>query len=152
MGNVLRIFNDSVGVVSYAHNFPCAAPILTRTCPCLQELTERTGKNPQYQYVQVGCSKNAENAMLHFAQQQVGKPFSSSGMARSLLWPRESDGSSWYAIRFERPTCTCRSPYQPQSSTAPSQVLCRIGLSVLAARWFDESRLQDGRSYPVLTV
>ena len=78
MANVLRIFNDSVGV----------------------ELTERTGKNPQYQYVQVGCSKRAEQAMLHWARQQVGKPFSSSGMARSLLWPRESDGKSWYCAEL----------------------------------------------------
>ena len=77
MSNVLRVFNDSTGV----------------------ELTQRTGKNPQYSYVQVGCSKKAENAMLHFARQQIGKPFSSSGMARSLLWPRESDGKSWYGAR-----------------------------------------------------
>jgi hypothetical protein len=71
---------------------------LLLACLCSQELTERTGKNPQYQYVQVGCSKKAEMAMLHFARQQVGKPFSSSGMARALLWPRESDGKSWYVL------------------------------------------------------
>ena len=78
MSNVLRIFNDACGA----------------------ELCQRTGKNPQYQYVQVGCSKNAEHAMIHFARQQVGKPFSSTGMARSLLWPRESDGSSWYCAEL----------------------------------------------------
>jgi len=38
--------------------------------------------------------------MLHFARQQVGKPFSSAGMARSLLWPRESDGQSWYCAEL----------------------------------------------------
>jgi hypothetical protein len=78
MSNVLRIFNDSTGA----------------------ELTERTGKNPNYQYVQVGCSKKAELAMLHFARMQVGKPFSSTGMARSLIWPRESDHQSWYCAEL----------------------------------------------------
>jgi hypothetical protein len=38
--------------------------------------------------------------MLHFARQQVGKPFSSAGMARSLLWPRESDFKSWYCAEL----------------------------------------------------
>ena len=100
MCNVLRIFNDSVGVVSYAHNLPLAARNLNSSRFHSQELTHRTGKNPNYQYVQVGCSKKAEMAMLHFARQQVGKPFSSSGMARSLLWPRTSDHKSWYCAEL----------------------------------------------------
>lgn len=78
MANVLRVFNDAVGV----------------------ELTERTGYNPSYSYVQIGCSKAAERAMLHWARQQIGKPFSSSGMARSIIWPRHSDGSSWYCAEL----------------------------------------------------
>jgi len=33
--------------------------------------------------------------MLHFARQQVGKPFSGTGMARSLIWPRTPTGDNW---------------------------------------------------------
>ena len=78
MVNVLRVFNDSTGV----------------------ELTQRTGKNPNYQYVQIGCSQNAVHAMLRFAHEQIGKPFSSMGMFRSMVWPRETDGSSWYCAEL----------------------------------------------------
>ena len=75
MKNVCRVFNDKVGV----------------------ELVERTGRNPQYVYLQIGCSKAAERRMLHYARTQcVGKPFSNIGMARSLLWPRHTDNSSFF--------------------------------------------------------
>ena len=73
MSNVLRVFNDAIGV----------------------EVAERTGINPSYSYLQLGCSKRQEQAMLNFAKAQIGKPFSQSGMARSLFWPRKSDGKSW---------------------------------------------------------
>lgn len=66
----------------------------------LQELTQRTGKNPNYQYVQIGCSKKAAQAMLHWSSQQVGKPFSSAGMVRSMIWPRETTGDSWYCAEL----------------------------------------------------
>lgn len=78
MANVLRVFNDAVGV----------------------EVTERTGYNPSYSYVQIGCSKASERAMLHWAKQQIGKPFSSSGMARALIWPRQTDCTSWYCAEL----------------------------------------------------
>lgn len=65
-----------------------------------QELTQRTGYNPSYSYVQIGCSKSAERAMLQWAAQQVGKPFSTSGMAWSLIWPRDSDGRSYYCAEL----------------------------------------------------
>ena len=78
MANVARVFNDSVGV----------------------ELTQRTGKNPAYTYLSLGCSHAAEQAMLNFAAQQVGKPFSNLGMARSLVMPRISDGSSWFCAEL----------------------------------------------------
>ena len=74
MTNVVRIFNDPVGA----------------------EVTSRTGRNPLYSYVSLGCSKGAERRMLAFARQQIGKPFSNSGMARSLIWPRQTDGTSWF--------------------------------------------------------
>ena len=75
---MLRVFNDAVGV----------------------ELTHRTGKNPNYHYVQIGCSKSAERAMLAWAQRQVGKPFSSMGMLRSMVWPRTTDNSSFYCAEL----------------------------------------------------
>ena len=78
MINVLRIFNDETGV----------------------ELANRTGKNPNYQYVQIGCSKSQERAMLAWARQQVGKPFSSMGMVRSMIWPRTTNESSWYCAEL----------------------------------------------------
>lgn len=34
--------------------------------------------------------------MLRFARACVGKPFSTSGMARSILWPRQTDGGSYF--------------------------------------------------------
>ena len=66
----------------------------------MQELTQRTGRNPNYQYVQIGCSQKAIAAMLRFAREQVGKPFSSSGMFRSMVYPRTSTGADWCATKF----------------------------------------------------
>ena len=75
MTNVCRVFNDKVGV----------------------ELVERTGRSPHYVYQSLGCSKTAVSRMLRFAKTQcVGKPFSNTGMARSLLWPRQTDNSSFF--------------------------------------------------------
>lgn len=78
----------------------------TNSIPCLalasssarsQELVERTGRNPCYEYLQLGCSQRAVQRMLHYARTQcVGKPFSNYGMARSVLWPRNTDGSSFF--------------------------------------------------------
>ena len=107
MGNVLRIFNDATGVVNLRTQNPLPCPVpetlsnpTGRDAAVPQELCQRTGKNPNYQYVQVGCSQRQITAMLHWARRQVGKPFSSSGMARAILWPRESDEKSWYCADF----------------------------------------------------
>ncbi len=78
MTNVVRIFNDNVGA----------------------EVTSRTGRNPLYSYVSLGCSKNAERRMLAFAKQQISKPFSNMGMARSLIWPRQTTGESWFCAEL----------------------------------------------------
>ena len=77
-----------------------------RLCPVLTdsvfaqvgvELVERTGRSPHYVYQSLGCSKAAVNRMLRYAKTQcVGKPFSNTGMARSLLWPRQTDGTSFF--------------------------------------------------------
>ena len=79
MKHVARVFNDSVGV----------------------ELVERTGRNPQNLFIQLGCSKAAEYKMLHYVRTQcVGKPFSNYAMVRSLVWPRETDHSSFFCAEL----------------------------------------------------
>ena len=79
MTNVCRVFNDNAGV----------------------ELVERTGRNPCYEYLQLGCSQRAVQRMLHYAKTQcVGKPFSNYGMARSVLWPRNTDGTSFFCAEL----------------------------------------------------
>jgi hypothetical protein len=78
MTNVLRIYNDKVGV----------------------ELCQRTGKSPNFKYLQIGCSKSAERAMLKFARLQQGKPFSVSAMARSVLWPRKTTHQSYFCAEL----------------------------------------------------
>jgi hypothetical protein len=50
--------------------------------------------------VQIGCSERAIAAMMQFARGQVGKPFSSMGMFRSMVWPRATDMSSWYCAEL----------------------------------------------------
>ena len=61
------------------------------------ELVERTGRNPQNVFIQLGCSKAAEHKMLHYVRTQcVGKPFSNYAMVRSLVWPRETDHASFF--------------------------------------------------------
>ena len=78
MSNVLRIYNDNVGV----------------------ELCERTGKSPNYRYLQLGCTKGAEMRMLQFAQTQVGKPFNRWAMARSIFWPRKSTMNDFFCAEL----------------------------------------------------
>lgn len=78
MCNVCRIFNDDVGV----------------------ELTSRTGRNPQYSYLSLGCSQAAERRMLAYAASVVGRPFDGLAMARSLVWPRTTDGKSFFCAEL----------------------------------------------------
>ena len=79
MKHVARVFNDSVGV----------------------ELVHRTGRNPQNVFIQLGCSKMAEHKMLHYVKTQcVGKPFSNMAMVRSLIWPRETDHTSFFCAEL----------------------------------------------------
>jgi len=78
MCNVCRIFNDDVGV----------------------ELTSRTGMNPQYSYLQLGCTSRAMRTMLSYARSLVGKPFSNIGMARSVVYPRKSNGESFFCAEL----------------------------------------------------
>ena len=65
------------------------------------ELVARTGRNPQNVFIQLGCSKMAENKMLHYVKTQcVGKPFSNMAMVRSLIWPRETDDTSFFCAEL----------------------------------------------------
>ena len=57
---------------------------------------------PAYTYLSLGCSKAAEHRMLGYARAQVGKPFSNSGMARSLVWPRTTDQRSFFCAGTAR--------------------------------------------------
>lgn len=78
MVNVARIYNDNVGC----------------------ELCSRTGRNPSYTYLQLGCSKQQEVKMLNFAKACVGKPFSQSAMARSVFWPRTSTYKDFFCAEL----------------------------------------------------
>ena len=79
MKHVARVFNDSIGV----------------------ELVPRTGRNPQNLFVQLGCSKMAEQKMLHYVKTYcVGKPFSNMAMIRSLVWPRTTDHTSFFCAEL----------------------------------------------------
>lgn len=78
MQNVCRVFNDTVGV----------------------EMAARTGRNPLFSYIQLGCSKGQETKMLRFAHKCVGKPFSGTAMARSVIWPRKTDGTSYFCAEL----------------------------------------------------
>ena len=107
MKHVARVFNDSVGSARFR---PHCAPPATRSPPTSPpdprararaqvgvELVERTGRNPQNLFIQLGCSKMAEQKMLHYVRTRcVGKPFSNYAMVRSLVWPRETDDSSFF--------------------------------------------------------
>ena len=62
---------------------------------------ERTGRNPQNLFIQLGCSKMAEHKMLHYVRTQcVGKPFSNYAMVRSLVWPRETTHESFFCAEL----------------------------------------------------
>lgn len=56
--------------------------------------------------------------MLAFAQDQVGKPFSNSGMARSVVFPRQSTLQTFYCAGAARAPFSfaagcCGEPCQP---------------------------------------
>jgi hypothetical protein len=87
-------------VIDCAPNPPAARAQFSTALPLTLkgvELVERTGKNPQNIYLQLGCSKHAEQKMLAFVRNQcIGKPFSNLAMFMSLLWPRQTDNTSFF--------------------------------------------------------
>ena len=98
MKHVARVFNDSVGRTLFPalRSVPNPDPVRVHAQVGV-ELVERTGRNPQNLFIQLGCSKAAEHKMLHYVRTQcVGKPFSNYAMVRSLVWPRETDNTSFF--------------------------------------------------------
>ena len=81
-------------MLSHLKSMPCV--LLDFSSNRLQELVHRTGLNPCCTYLQIGCSKEAERAMLAYARSCVGKPFSNVGMIRSIFFPRTTDGTSFF--------------------------------------------------------
>lgn len=59
--------------------------------------------------------------MLNYARTLVGKPFSNSGMARSVFFPRTSDGKSFFCAG----TCAYHLPASPSQPRPPSLALRR---------------------------
>ena len=112
MAHVARVFNDSVRGAGSGPVARLADPMRARAQVGV-ELVERTGRNPQNLFIQLGCSKAAEHKMLHYVRTRcVGKPFSNYAMVRSLVWPRETDDSSFFCAGA-------------QASAFPRRLWCR---------------------------
>ena len=120
MCNVLRVFNDDIGT----------------------ELTQRTGKNPSFVYLQLGCTKLAELTMLEFGRNQVGKPFSLSAMARSIIWPRKTHGENYF--------CAGMPPPLPSQSTINALQVTHFALC--AQSWLRQRCRREGSCAPLSTV
>lgn len=106
MKHVARIFNDAVGASRHfapRREPPPVSPPTVQLCAGV-ELVERTGRNPQNIYLQLGCSKHSEQRMLSFVKNHcVGKPFSNLAMFLSLLWPRQTDCNSFFCAGTPTP-------------------------------------------------
>jgi hypothetical protein len=101
MKHVARVFNDSVGGTLFG--------LAQRPCP-----------DPARRVRAGGCSKMAEQKMLHYVRTQcVGKPFSNYAMVRSLVWPRETDNSSFFCAGIYRYRKTPCSALATPSLTGP---------------------------------
>lgn len=97
MQNVVRIFNDKEGVA----------------------VTERTGINPNFLYMNLSCSKESEEAMLKFAKKQVGKPFSMIAMIRSITaWPRTTNEKDWFCAELVAATLQKGGNWSPDNNPA----------------------------------
>jgi hypothetical protein len=60
------------------------------------EIASRQGFNPQFTYIELSTSRPQVIAMCNYAHAQVGKPFSMSGMARSWIYPRQTNNKSFF--------------------------------------------------------
>lgn len=108
------------------------------------ELVERTGRSPHYVYQSLGCSKAAVNRMLRYAKTQcVGKPFSNTGMARSLLWPRQTDGTSFFCAGIRHV-----STLLPRVATIARVLIATLACAELVAAILKEGGLLEANSNP----
>ena len=88
---------------------------------------ERTGRNPQNLFIQLGCSKMAEQKMLHYVRTQcIGKPFSNYAMARSLIWPRETNHTSFFCAGAQAPPCHLWAPCLTRRDCACAELVASI--------------------------
>lgn len=112
MVNVCRVFNDVQGCELTARtgrNPQCAGlfriqrprmPSSTAAAPVRGDRVRPRASVHRYTYLQIGCSKAQELAMLRYARACVGKPFSGSAMARSIIFPRKTDGKSFFCAEL----------------------------------------------------
>jgi len=97
------------------------------------ELVERTGRNPQNLFIQLGCSKTAEHKMLNYVRTQcIGKPFSNYAMVRSLVWPRETDNTSFFCAGMlanaeNNQPCPAHSQSSPHTHTELVAAILKVG-------------------------
>lgn len=118
------------------------------------ELVERTGRSPHYVYQSLGCSKAAVDRMLRFAKTRcVGKPFSNTGMARSLLWPRQSDYSSFFCAGAPLGTAPRIAPLPPRfphppASPPPSPFRAELVAAILREGGLLEASSNPGSATP----
>ena len=71
------------------------------------EEENRTGLNPSLMYVEVTTTKPQQDKMLAYARSVVGRPFSSSAMARAVCWPRKTHEKDFFCA--ELVACILRS-------------------------------------------
>ena len=81
---------------------PTSLPYNSGDCTTIHGFDDRTNSiaSLRYSYLQLGCSKAQELKMLNFARRNIGKPFSGTAMARSIIWPRKTDNSTFFCAEL----------------------------------------------------
>lgn len=64
------------------------------------KLAQRTARSSLYSFIQVNCTHEMERKMLAHATSLQGIPFSNYGMFCSVLWPRITDGKSFFCAEL----------------------------------------------------
>jgi hypothetical protein len=112
MTNVCRIFNDQTGVELTARTGrtpQCVIRIELKSLDTHAHLCDSDDCTThhthcrRYSYLQLGCSKTQEQKMLRFAKSCVGRPFSGTAMARSVIWPRKTTNVNFFCAGTMRP-------------------------------------------------
>ena len=66
--------------------------------------------------------------MLKFARAQIGKPFSSIGMARALVWPRKTNYKSWFCAEL---VAACLQAGGLMNETLKNNYFVDVGLNIV---------------------